>query len=430
MRNKYSESGQALIIIALAAVVLFGFAALSIDGSRLFSDRRHAQNAADTSAMAAALAKTRGKDYNTAAQERATSNGYDNNGASNIVVISATSTPKGKCPDKGLDIKVEITSYVKTTFAQILGWTQLKNVVYATARACDIAGGKPLYSGSSVWATKSGTCNGVSSDSIVVQGSGHVQLFSGGFGSASTDLSCFNLSGGNTELHNESPGGCASLITGALPPQPSNPFDMSHVQDPDNCLTNNQPEYNASFDDPPADLNITCAGNASVSGNTMSPGNYTGSFPPSGVTNLNPGTYCINGDFKLTGGSLTGLGVTIVMNNGTLDWNGQSEPHLTAPTSGPYQGLVIYAPPSNSVAIQATKNNQISIEGSGNATVTGTVLAQNLPCKFAGSSQIQKQTLQFICYTWEMNGTGQAEIQYDASQFYNPLTPPSISLLR
>ncbi|MCI0553607.1 MAG: pilus assembly protein TadG-related protein, partial [Anaerolineae bacterium] len=59
MTNKNSEKGQALVLIALAAVGLFAFAALAIDGGRVFSDRRHAQNAADTAALAAALAKIR-----------------------------------------------------------------------------------------------------------------------------------------------------------------------------------------------------------------------------------------------------------------------------------------------------------------------------------------------------------------------------------
>jgi Flp pilus assembly protein TadG len=51
------EKGQALIVIALAAVAIFGFVGLAIDGTAKFSDRRHAQNAADTAALAAALAK-------------------------------------------------------------------------------------------------------------------------------------------------------------------------------------------------------------------------------------------------------------------------------------------------------------------------------------------------------------------------------------
>jgi hypothetical protein len=51
------EEGQALIIIALAAAVLFAFSELAMDGSMVFSDRRYAQNAADTAVLAAALVK-------------------------------------------------------------------------------------------------------------------------------------------------------------------------------------------------------------------------------------------------------------------------------------------------------------------------------------------------------------------------------------
>ncbi len=54
-----SEEGQALIIIALAAAALFAFSALAIVGSMVFSDRRYAQNAADTAVPAAALVKNR-----------------------------------------------------------------------------------------------------------------------------------------------------------------------------------------------------------------------------------------------------------------------------------------------------------------------------------------------------------------------------------
>jgi len=54
MKRKLPEKGQALILVALAAIGLFAFAALAIDGSRMFSDKRHAQNAADTAALAGA----------------------------------------------------------------------------------------------------------------------------------------------------------------------------------------------------------------------------------------------------------------------------------------------------------------------------------------------------------------------------------------
>src|SRR6266540_4448546 len=90
MKPRSQERGQALILIALAAVGLVGFAALAIDGSRVFSDRRHAQNAADTSVLAAALAKIRDPDPSaaeTAGKARAVSNGF-NDANSTITVYT------------------------------------------------------------------------------------------------------------------------------------------------------------------------------------------------------------------------------------------------------------------------------------------------------------------------------------------------------
>ena len=55
MKKINSQRGQALILIALAVVGLVGFTALTIDGGLVLSDRRNAQNTADTSVLAAAL---------------------------------------------------------------------------------------------------------------------------------------------------------------------------------------------------------------------------------------------------------------------------------------------------------------------------------------------------------------------------------------
>jgi uncharacterized membrane protein len=109
--------GQALILIAFAATGLFAVTGLAIDGGAKFSDRRHAQNAADAAALAAALEKVtalangvsnlsptthnvetcpppRGVSASPvcdalqlAALNRAKSNGYDNNLASNTVEV-------------------------------------------------------------------------------------------------------------------------------------------------------------------------------------------------------------------------------------------------------------------------------------------------------------------------------------------------------
>src|SRR5690606_19715435 len=101
MLIKTSERGQALIIITLAAIGLFAFAALAIDGSMAFSEKRHAQNAADASALAGALAYARGNDIEAAALARAQSNGYENDASdpSTSVTVTVADVPdEEECP--------------------------------------------------------------------------------------------------------------------------------------------------------------------------------------------------------------------------------------------------------------------------------------------------------------------------------------------
>ncbi len=419
-RKLKTEKGQAIIFIAIAIVGLVGFTALSIDGGLAFSDRRHAQNAADTAAMAAALSKLRGEDFNNTALTIAAANGYDNDGTSNIITITTANSPNGECPDTGTDITVEITSHVPTTFAPVLGVSELTNNVMAASRACDIhtVGGSPLSNGNSVFATKSDeNCSG-NHASIRVSGSAQLQIWGGNIGAASTNGACLSFKGGDVQLKKEESGpACSDIVTAA-----SSGGTFNHVNGEDEC---GNKYYNQTFDPLPGDLGITCTGTATKSGSSMSPGNYTGTFPPNGVSTLSPGTYCIDGDFKVQTGSLTGNGVTIVMNTGGIHWTGNTEVNLSAPTNGDYAGLVIYAPPSNN-------SNDMILNGSGDFRVTGTVLAQNSDCNYSGDGKIEKNTVQFICYTWESTGNSDIEIEWDASKLFSPETveAPTISLLQ
>src|SRR4026209_1716458 len=137
MKKIKSERGQALIIFALAAIGLFGIVGLAIDGSAKFSDRRHAQNAADTAALAAALAKSNAlidptktnaplecpptsgppsdvcAALQTAALDQAGNNGYDNNLVSNTVEVYAPPI-SGYYTSDNTYVQVIITSHVNT----------------------------------------------------------------------------------------------------------------------------------------------------------------------------------------------------------------------------------------------------------------------------------------------------------------------------
>ncbi len=55
-RQKSQESGQILVVLAVALVALLGFTALAIDVGMVYSDRRYDQNVAVAAALAGANA--------------------------------------------------------------------------------------------------------------------------------------------------------------------------------------------------------------------------------------------------------------------------------------------------------------------------------------------------------------------------------------
>src|SRR6266498_3740384 len=123
MKNKkLNQRGQALVMIALAIVGLVGFAALAIDGGNVFSDRRHSQNSSDTSALAAALALTRGEtNWKNFGLDRAINNGYDPSDgvtAVDIFLCSELDPPQIvngmelTCTGKGLPADADWNEYV------------------------------------------------------------------------------------------------------------------------------------------------------------------------------------------------------------------------------------------------------------------------------------------------------------------------------
>src|SRR5512142_1427492 len=110
----FSERGQALILMAMAAIGLLAITGLAVDGSMKFSDRRHAQNAADTAAVAGALAKLKGDpQWNLTALDRARENGYDNYFPSNDNRVQVYSPPQTGLYSDCNDAHFDCHDYVK-----------------------------------------------------------------------------------------------------------------------------------------------------------------------------------------------------------------------------------------------------------------------------------------------------------------------------
>jgi hypothetical protein len=215
MRSKsFRERGQALVIIALAAIGLVGIVGLAIDGSAKFSDRRHAQNAADAAALTAALTKLNGltKDHETlsvcstasgytnstfclkiigAAWDNAEKNGYDGMLENDVDVY--TPPISGHYIGDENYVQVIITSSVDTYFAGVLGIRETKNTVEAVANYKE---GKNLTDGAMIISYDPDpdcSTTGTGGYSVQISGSSTVNLSGGGIFMNSHGVCAFKI---------------------------------------------------------------------------------------------------------------------------------------------------------------------------------------------------------------------------------------------
>ena len=463
MKPKLQEKGQALIIIAFSAVVLFGFAALAIDGSRVFSDRRHAQNAADTAALAAALSKIRADPPETgdAAAEaaglaRAASNGYDN--INSIVEVHNCSEANLNPPCEGLPVGADPTQYIqvvirlitKTTFARVIGRTEIPSMVSAIARA-EPGGPGPVGGGFALSAMSPHDQDAVSGlgnfnldirHSGVFDNSDHGCAFttSGSAGTYAVDTS-FSIVGGHCQ--NGFPtldGPFAPTSQRPYPPQidvlpPDITCDGNSVYDATNHTYSPGNHYNLSIPNGTVifEGNHCFYGGVSISGNTTIVATNANFLIASGEFKSNSnGTFkCdnllvhINGGtgFHVNGNSTNiCTGVTFFASTGDVSWNGNPYIDFAAPDEGPYQGLLIYLPYGNSSPLTINGNSQQSLRGS--------IVAVSSPIKVNGNSGTFALSSAIIGYTVSLSGNGNILIDYDPDDQFTQIDPTLIQVTK
>ncbi len=412
--HKSSPRGQALVIIALAIVGLVGFTALAIDGGNVFSDRRHSQNASDTAALAAALAKVRGDvQWKQVGILRAEENGYNNDADSAVEVYlcseaGATCTGLPLNADRSEYIQVRITSTVKMFFAPVVGWRQVTNRTEAITRVTPMTI-TPLFDGNAVVGLSPEDCK-----AVVYQGNADTTIVNSGIfvNSNCSSAAFFNNSS------------AARLKAPCLTAVGNIQYNPGAIDIPSNCIKPNQ--TNAAVGYPPNNMvmpNPTCSGDAVKSGNTLSPGRWTGQFPPSGVTNLQSGIYCVSGDFRVNGGdTLIGQDVVIRMDSGDVTWNGGATIKLDAPDSGDYKGLLLFVPLSNSATV--------TLNGNSESKFVGTILAPASDCRILGTGGAEGMRSQVICYKVDLSGASNTTIVYNSEDNFKPMVPPAIWLTK
>jgi len=426
----FEEHGQALIIIAFAAIGIFAMVGLAIDGTSQFSDRRHAQNAADTAALAGALAKIKGDTYwNLAALDRAGENGYDDNNVTNTVdvysppvsgIYSNCSDVHFTCTDY---IQVVINSTVNTFFAKVIGINQTHNRVEAVASTIS-QNDNFNFGGNAIVALSPDGC------ALVAGGTTYATINGGGLFSNSDDASCsfkkqscaglldVNVGTGQGDI--TSVGGY-SVNTGCLPEadlvpgakQIQFPPPYQEISEPVECST---PGGKSNPD------SVTTL---------LTPG-YFDQIPGNGVTwkdniVLTPGVYCIgtqmrtnnNEVIKVSGTFHSTPGVFLYFKpGGYFTFNGGSgvqlwginQASVDADASlSPYKGFLMYLAPDYASGSPAS----CTINGHSGDAFQGTIYAPYCNIKINGTSDSSSFQSQIIGYTVDLTGASNVTLNYN-----------------
>lgn len=493
MNHKPQERGQALILIVFAAVALFAFAALAIDGSRVFSDRRHAQNAADTAVLAAALAKIRAPGdevakfaaADSAGKTRAASNGFDNNGTSNHVEVNSCATagldpaceglPTGANPAEY--IQVVIRMITPTTFARIIGVNEVPTVVTAVARASGTSSSSTFNADVAIFATKSGQFDQCF---LLTGGASVVTHESGIFVNCENSQAVF-LNGGSSLVMD-----AAGQTAGC-----NNPPHNVVLNPSLSCYVPPQTVSASTWSSVPKTLPKPSCGPA-VTGlsNPLVPGTYTISTLGSNVS-FGAGVYCFpNGLTILSGAHVTGTGSTqivlqdqgitmiagslveipdleIYSNNGGLLVSAGSALHAgrlryfsTGAGNFEVRGnaelisnnayfyleqgdislngnatITLHGPPQGDtfggLLVHKPYSNTVplNLNGGSNINLTGTFLAPGSDVRYNGGNTFVLHS-QIIGSTFSINGQAQLEIYYDPTENYSPPNSPLIQLTK
>lgn len=435
LTQQKSEKGQALIFIVIGFVVLLGFVGLAIDGGRVYSDRRHAQNSADAASLAggAAAALTMensrlfyeaydcGQDdgrlteaiqaaYN-AAIARAASNGFtidtDVSDFHGVTVVCGVDTSSGFV-DKYMDVTVDLTTVTHAYFAQLFANESLKSQVFAVTR---VRPRIPFAWGHAVVALGKQDCSG-NKYGTIFGGTSEVTIVGGGVFSNG----CMN---GNGQPFNVTVTGGTIMYAGELDPGNGHwsyenggtggnyPTHALHPL-PDNATEIPRPDCN----DPRAHVVTTLR---------------ESDFPLP-----YPGLWCVTGsaDIKINGGEICAVDcnnpgrVTIVFDHANVEINGGkalvklSSPENTPDPSPAVPGLLFYM-----------AEGSLDITGNNTTYLEGTIYAPNGEIKMHGTAGMKPTfNTQLVGEHVDVAGNYDMDIVFDQGRSYQ--IPTGIELNR
>ncbi len=413
--NRVSEKGQAIIIVVFSIIGLIGMSALAIDGGNAYVDSRRAETAASAAALSAATARIEGRNWREAALLTAADNGYNNDGVSNTVELN-TPPITGDYSGNAEYIEVIITSHLKTYFGPVIGIPEITSVsrVISQSKPAEIGelfGGYALVS----LAPRSRCDYQIA---FWIHSEATLNLEGGGLFVNSNNPTCAFISfgSGSIRVRDTSP---ISVVGGAQVQKTKliTPFPMQTGVPPI--------PYPPSIKLP----KVGCGDKEATideTGSIMTSGNWDEDvFPPDGVTSLESGTYCINGDFIVNPGQhLTGNNVLFMIDSGRVGISGNATVDLGAANTGNFKGLLFYVPIEN--------HSIIALNGDSDSSYKGTILAPGADVRINGldSTRGAAYHSQIIGYYVEVDGSDDIYIKYKDEQNYDGIKMPEVLLIQ
>ncbi|MGH6839498.1 MAG: TadE/TadG family type IV pilus assembly protein [Methylocella sp.] len=419
-RLRSDNKGVVAVVIALTIPVLAGLAALAVDTSVWSSAKNSAQGAADAAAMSAVAAATAGSGSTQIQNEVYASSALAGftNGQKGVTVTINNPPKSGGFTTNSNAYEVIITQPQTRFFAGVLGAAPT-----ISGRAVALVAGNPacilaldplasavddvgLSGGATIVATKCAVAANSSNGTAVA--------LSGGSSLKASNLNVvgnYSVTGGATIVTPPT-----IIKTGA--PVTKDPYASLAV--PSFSSSPCSPLFSVSGGHSGA-ITAGCYDGISVSGGgtlTMAAGNYVInggngiSLSGGSTVTMGAGIYTINAPgsgngFVLSGGNTVNAsgGVSIVLTNntgitskwGTVNISGGATLNLTAPSSGPMQGVALYMD-RNAPA------NSDNFSGGSSMSITGSLYLPSQPVSYSGGSSTGSACLQLIALKVSFSG--------------------------
>jgi hypothetical protein len=431
------RKGKVVPLVAVALIPVLGFAAVAIDGGFLLSQRRQAQRAADSAALAAAVDmftnwnKNGGTDPNksayNSAQTTASANGFIN-GTNATVTVNIP-------PKSGTFVPNAQTGFTANGYAEvIITYNQpryLSNIfgtgnIPVYARAVARGTYTPASPGILVLDPKdNNTLNVTATGGVTVTG-GSIVVNSNSPNGGATCTNTGNIVGQTINLsdntYNHSNSGtlyapAVGQTSGINFNQPPTPDPLANLAEPAQPLLPALPVSVLTLLGGGYSTNngVNDSGN---SGRTIDlyPG-YYGGIKVSGNDQIvlhdnldgSPGIYYIGsqGLSISNAGGITGSNIMIYSDGtGDISLTGSGSMTLSPPTSGTYKGITLFQ--------ERSSNKQISITGQGNMNMTGTFYAAAANVTVTGVGNYTNSIgSQWIAYQLAVTGQGSFNVSYN-----------------